>query len=167
MYLKDTKTQKQLTKPQQVKLENKVKKDILAMFSLTKENAQHKDKRALLIDILNNLVSELGQTTVSLEYDVYTKPKYSVISQIKTDSSNHALSFTNFKVSNIVILSTSSTLEAFEELLNYITQYQPQLEPTGDVYYIVPFGDNDFVLYRYGLDILAEQHQTLVDAKWI
>lgn len=168
MLLKDGRIPKSLSKQQQRVLEKELKPTILDMFQLTGKNNVSKEKQAKVTTILTTLNQYLGDskllTTNIVNYHVSTQRTHTIISQLSTELKPNLLTVTNLEVVNLVILSTSTVLEAFEEVLGYLTQFKHHLDPKGDVYYIVPLNENDFALYRFSLDTLARQYSTLANA---
>lgn len=173
MLYKDARTPNALSKHQLKVLEKEVKPIILAMFNLTKDNTKTREKRASLIVLLETLQQYLGDNSSpspnNHNYHVSPQSTHSIISKLKEDLNPTLLTVSNQKVISMLILSTSTMLETFEEVLGYLSQFKPQLEPTGNIYYIVPLNhsDSDFVLYRFSLDVLTKQFNTLSDADLI
>lgn len=173
MLLKDARTPKSLSKSQASSLEKEIKSGILELFTLTKNNASQQDKRALLIPIFDTLQEYLGHRITTephkTNYHVVTNKTYTIISELNIDLKTPLVTSVGLGIQDMVILSTSTVLEAFEEVMGYLTQFKPQLTPTGNIYYLVPLDSKseDFTLYRFNLGVLAEQYRTLTNAHLI
>ena len=165
MILNDKRNPNGLSKSQVHDLDTALKPDILRIFSLTKDSTLTGERQLLALNILSTVQHYLSYND-ELKQDKYdfritTRDKYTIIVQTNKELSNNMLTVKGLEVSSLLILSTSKVLIAFEEVLGYLKETQPDLNLHGDVYYIVPESakGEDFALFRFSLGVLKNQYQ--------
>lgn len=166
MILKDAKSPNRLNKTQLMSLEKELKPTITSFFNMTNKVMSSEEKQALAIKVLDTLKRYLTDnkqlTDNPTNTRLYIHDSYTIITQLNKELSTNLLTVKGIGLSNIIILSTSTVLDAFEEVLGYLGEFNPELNPKGDVFYIVPSGDKDFALYRFGLSTLENQYRHLL-----
>lgn len=166
MILKDEKSPNSLNKEQKLSLEKELKPLITRLQQPTEIGSPQKEKQALATSILvamQQYLTDNGKlNTECNDIRLYTQEGYTIITQLNKELSKNVLTVKGLEVASIVILSNSTVLDAFEQVLWYLFEFEPQLNPQGDVYYIIPSGNEDFTVYRFGLNILQKQYQNLI-----